>query len=39
MSPIRVVMNAFFAASAAERFSHQKPIRRNEQKPTASHPA
>ena len=27
-SPIRVVTNAFLAASAAERFSYQKPMRR-----------
>ncbi len=27
-SPMRVVMNAFFAASAAERRSCQKPINR-----------
>jgi hypothetical protein len=38
-SPILVVMNAFLAASAADRCSHQKPIRRNEQKPTASQAA
>ena len=35
-SPMRVVMNAFFAASAAERRSYQKPISRNEPSPTSS---
>ena len=38
-SPIRVVMNAFFAASAAERRSHQNPISKNEQNPTPSQAA
>ena len=31
VSPIRVVMNAFFAAVAADGFSNQKPINRYEQ--------
>ncbi len=38
-SPMRVVMNAFLAASAAERLSHQNPISRKEQKPTPSQAA
>ena len=38
-SPMRVVMKAFFAASAADRRSHQNPISRNEQNPTPSHAA
>ena len=37
-SPILVVMNAFFAASAAALRSNQKPIRRYEHSPTPSHP-
>ena len=36
-SPIRVVTNAFLAASAAERRSYQKPISRYEPSPTSSH--
>ena len=35
-SPTRLTMNAFLAASAAERRRNQKPIRRYEQRPTAS---
>ena len=35
-SPMRVVMNAFFAASAAERRSHQWPMSRYEPSPTSS---
>ena len=35
---MRVVMNAFFAASAAAGLSNQKPISRYEQRPTPSHP-
>ena len=38
VSPMRVVMNAFFAASAFASLSNQKPINRNEQSPTPSHP-
>ena len=38
VSPIRVVMNAFFAASAAAGRSNQNPIRRYEQRPTPSQP-
>ena len=36
-SPMRVVMNAFFAASVADLRSHQKPISRYEPSPTPSH--
>ena len=36
-SPIRVVTNAFFAASAAERRSYQNPISRYDPSPTNSH--
>ena len=39
MSPIRLVRNAFFPASAALVFSYQKPISRYEQSPTPSQPA
>ena len=38
VSPIRVVTNAFFAAVAFSVFSNQKPISRNEQRPTPSQP-
>ena len=37
-SPIRVTMNAFFAAAAAAGRSNQNPISRYEQRPTPSHP-
>ena len=35
-SPMRVVTKAFLAASAADRFSFQKPMSKYEQKPTPS---
>ena len=35
-SPIRLVINAFLPASAAESFSYQKPISKYELKPTSS---
>jgi hypothetical protein len=35
-SPMRVTMNAFRAASRADGFSYQCPIRRYEQRPTSS---
>ena len=35
-SPIRVVMNAFFAASAAVRRSYQNPMSKYEPRPTSS---
>ena len=38
VSPIRVVMKAFFAASAFSGFSNQNPIRRYEHRPTPSQP-
>jgi hypothetical protein len=38
VSPMRVVMKAFFAAVAAAGRSNQNPIRRYEQTPTSSHP-
>ncbi len=38
VSPILVVMKAFFAASALAGTSDQKPINRYEQSPTPSHP-
>ena len=38
VSPIRVVMNAFFAADAFSVFSNQNPISRYEQSPTPSQP-
>ncbi len=38
VSPIRVVMNAFLAASAFSVLSNQNPISRYEQSPTPSHP-
>jgi hypothetical protein len=37
-SPIRVVMNAFFAAEAAAGRSPQYPINRYEHRPTPSQP-
>jgi hypothetical protein len=37
-SPMRVTMNAFRAASRAEGFSYQCPIRRYEHRPTSSQP-
>ena len=38
VSPILVVMNAFFAASALAGTSDQNPINRYEHNPTPSHP-
>ncbi len=35
-SPMRVVMNAFLPASAADFFSNQKPINKYEVSPTSS---
>ena len=37
-SPTRLTMNALLAASVADFFLYQKPIRRYEQRPTPSHP-
>jgi hypothetical protein len=37
-SPIRVTMNAFFAAAAADGRSNQNPISRYDARPTPSHP-
>src|SRR5262245_58003559 len=37
-SPIRLTMNAFLPASAADFFWNQNPIRRYEHNPTPSHP-
>ena len=38
ISPIRLTIKAFFAASPAGFFSYQNPIRRYEQSPTPSQP-
>ena len=37
-SPMRLTMNAFLPASAADCLRNQKPIRRYEQRPTPSQP-
>ena len=37
-SPMRLTMNAFLPASAADFFLYQKPISRYEQRPTPSQP-
>src|SRR5688572_15360729 len=37
-SPMRLTMNAFLPASAADRFLYQKPMSRYEQSPTPSQP-
>ena len=37
-SPMRLTMNAFFPASAAEGFAYQNPMSRYEQSPTPSQP-
>ena len=37
-SPMRLTMNAFLPASAADGFVNQKPISRYEQSPTPSQP-
>ena len=37
-SPMRLTMNAFFPASAADGRSYQNPIKRYEQRPTPSQP-
>jgi hypothetical protein len=37
-SPMRLTMNAFLPASAADFFLNQKPMSRYEQRPTPSHP-
>ncbi len=38
-SPTRLTMNAFLAASAADRFWYQNPIRLYDDRPTSSQPA